>query len=95
MKQAGRVRELACEKFDTMSWRAVQWLRDNQDKFRGKVYEPARLNVFIKQEFNGRKLDVRDNELVNMIEGPISMTHFSVRRHCGRLRVLGLCGRRY
>ena len=85
MKQAGRVRELACEKFDTMSWRAVQWLRDNQDKFRGKVYEPARLNVFIKQEFNGRKLDMRDNELINMIEGPISMTNFSVRRHLGRL----------
>ncbi|TKA57227.1 hypothetical protein B0A53_01183 [Rhodotorula sp. CCFEE 5036] len=77
MKQAGRVRELACEKFDIMSWRAVQWLRDNQDKFRGKVYEPARLNVFIKQEFNGRKLDMRDNELINMIEGPISMTNFS------------------
>lgn len=89
MKQAGRVRELACEKWDPSSWRAVQWLRDNQDKFKGKVYEPARLNLFIKQEFNGRKLDMRDGELVNMIEGPITMTHFSVRSDVGPLRVLG------
>ncbi|GAA5860377.1 hypothetical protein JCM3774_000398 [Rhodotorula dairenensis] len=77
MKEAGRVRELACEKFDNMSWRAVLWLRENQDKFKGKVYEPARLNVFIKQEWNGRKLDMRDKELVNMIEGPITMRDFS------------------
>lgn len=80
MKEAGRVRELACEKFDNMSWRAVQWLRENKDKFKGNVYEPARLNVFIKQEWNGRKLDMRDKELVNMIEGPITMRDFSVSR---------------
>ncbi|GAA5978970.1 hypothetical protein JCM10908_002752 [Rhodotorula pacifica] len=77
MKQAGRVRELACEKYDLPTWRAVQWLRQNRQMFKGTVYEPARLNVFIKQEWNGRKLNVKDEELVNMIEGPISMGNFS------------------
>lgn len=78
LQEAGKVREAACQRFDQDAWRAVDWLRQNQDKFKGKIYEPARLNLFLKKDFNGRKLDVRDQSLVSMIEGPISMNAFSV-----------------
>ncbi|BGO98380.1 hypothetical protein RTG_00828 [Rhodotorula toruloides ATCC 204091] len=77
LQEAGKVREAACQRFDQDAWRAVDWLRQNQDKFKGKIYEPARLNLFLKKDFNGRKLDVRDQSLVSMIEGPISMNAFS------------------
>lgn len=74
---ASGVRDEQCKRFDTATWSAVCWLREHRDRFRGKVYEPARLNVFIKKEWNGRRID-NDQDLINMIEGPIPMGSFSV-----------------
>lgn len=65
------------------TWRAVVWLRENANRFRGKVYEPARLNVFVKKEWNGRRIE-NDRELVNMIEGPIALKNFNVSPADGR-----------
>lgn len=63
-------REEACYRFEADTWKGVQWMRANKDRFKGPVYEPARLNVFAK---------TRDTELVKLIEGPITMNAFKVR----------------
>ena len=61
------------------TWAAVQWLRENKDRFKGKVYEPARFSIFPKREFKGQQLNTeRDKDLLNMIEGPISKDAFRV-----------------
>ncbi|KAM0792881.1 hypothetical protein ACM66B_002643 [Microbotryomycetes sp. NB124-2] len=57
-------REKATEQFEQDTWKAVLWLRQNRSRFKGKVYEPARLNVFAK---------TNDREMLNLIEGPIAL----------------------
>lgn len=44
-------------------------MRQNKDRFRGPVYEPARLNVFAKTQ---------DRQIVNLVEGPIALNAFKV-----------------
>ncbi|GAA5824176.1 hypothetical protein JCM3770_001191 [Rhodotorula araucariae] len=71
-------REHNLERFDNATWRAVQWLRANGDKMRGRVFEPARLHLSIKKDLNGHKLDpARDQDLVNIVEGPIPLAGFN------------------
>lgn len=61
------------------TWTALKWLRENKDKFKGKVYEPARISIFAKSEFKGQKLNPKDDQLMSMIEGPISKDAFRVK----------------
>lgn len=61
-------RERECTKWDKPTMDAVHWMRNNVDKFRGKVYEPVRLCVTAK-----------DKKFVNLAEGPISVGAFRVR----------------
>ncbi|BGP37124.1 Structural maintenance of chromosomes protein 5 [Rhodotorula kratochvilovae] len=70
-------RERNLEHFDLPTWRAVQWLRQNGDKMRGRVFEPARLHLSVKKDVNGMKLDMRDSSLVDLVEAPVPMSGFS------------------
>ncbi|CEQ39122.1 SPOSA6832_00604 [Sporobolomyces salmonicolor] len=77
LNEATRIREAATRRFEEPTWRAVEWLRANKDKMKGQVFEPARLNVFPRNEFKGKKLNYRsDSDLLNMVEGPISLSAF-------------------
>jgi structural maintenance of chromosomes protein 5 len=44
-------------------------MRQNKDRFKGPVYEPARLNVFAKTQ---------DRRIVDLVEGPIALNAFKV-----------------
>lgn len=68
-------RERECAKWDKPTMDAVHWLRNNLDKFKGKVYEPVRLSVTAK-----------DKKFVNLAEGPIHAGAMRVRLHgfCSR-----------
>ncbi|BGP13190.1 Structural maintenance of chromosomes protein 5 [Rhodosporidiobolus nylandii] len=77
LNQLSRQRELNMEKFDKDGWTATQWLRENKHRMKGEVFEPARLFLTIKSHFNGQRLDLRDSELVNLVEGPIPMSAMS------------------
>ncbi|KAK4056331.1 Structural maintenance of chromosomes protein 5 [Microbotryomycetes sp. JL221] len=57
-------REEATQKFEPDTWKAVEWLRKNQNHLKGKVWEPARLCVTSKTQ---------DKQVVNLIEGPIPL----------------------
>ncbi|GAA5873376.1 hypothetical protein JCM16303_001107 [Sporobolomyces ruberrimus] len=77
MNRAHVVREENTQRHARDVWTAVCWLRQNKDKFRGEVFEPARLSVFPKDEWNGKKLDTRnDKAILDMVEGPISQDAF-------------------
>ncbi|GAA5924107.1 DNA repair ATPase SMC5 [Sporobolomyces koalae] len=77
MTKAHAVREHNLAQFDPDCWKAVKWLRENSDRFKGRVFEPSRLSVFPKQEWNGKKLNVvQDPDIINMIEAPITMDAF-------------------
>ncbi|XP_078052832.1 structural maintenance of chromosomes 5 [Augochlora pura] len=39
------------------TYRAVQWLKENRDKFTGKVYEPIFLNINVKDAFYAKYLE--------------------------------------
>ncbi|ORY61173.1 P-loop containing nucleoside triphosphate hydrolase protein [Leucosporidium creatinivorum] len=60
-------REQDTQRWESDTWKGVQWMRQNKDRFKSPVYEPARLNVFAKTQ---------DRHIVNLVEGPISLTAF-------------------
>ncbi|SGY66890.1 BQ5605_C004g02717 [Microbotryum silenes-dioicae] len=60
-------REEALRKYEPDTWKAVEWLRTTQHKFKGKVYEPPRLTLFIK---HGHE------QHANLIEEPIALHVF-------------------
>jgi len=66
-------RERALEKFEPHTWKAVLWLREHQNEFRGRIYEPARLSTSMKKQFGNVKLSA------DLVEGPIPMSAFNVR----------------
>lgn len=45
-------------------------MRQNQHRFKGPVYEPARLNIFSKTQ---------EARIVDLVEGPIALNAFKVR----------------
>ncbi|GJN87793.1 hypothetical protein Rhopal_000748-T1 [Rhodotorula paludigena] len=77
LQQVTRQREASMAHFDPHAWTAVQWLRQNTQRFKGKVFEPARLHLGIKREVNGHKLDAKDTNLIDLIEGPIPLGAFN------------------
>lgn len=78
MKKATAIREESTAHWDPQTWQAIQWLRSNKDKFKGQVYEPARITIFPKYECRGRKLDPRNEVYLKLIEAPISRDAFRV-----------------
>ncbi|GAA5860547.1 hypothetical protein JCM1840_000294 [Sporobolomyces johnsonii] len=77
LNEATRIREAATLRWEEPTWRAVEWLRANKDKMKGQVFEPARLNVFPRNEFKGKRLNYREDlDLLKMVEGPISLPAF-------------------
>jgi hypothetical protein len=84
MNQAHVQRENNTAQYDKDCWEAVKWLRSNKDKFKGEIFEPPRLTIFPKDEFKGTKFRFgaqggeSGNEILRMIEGPISKDAFRV-----------------
>ncbi len=62
-------READCRRHSPDAWEGVQWLRQNKDKFHGKVFEPVRLQVQVAQQYK---------RFVDIAEGPITMATMNV-----------------
>lgn len=65
-------READLAQHDAHTWKAVQWLRENKDKFHGKVFEPVRLQVQVARRYR---------QFVDIAEGPITMGAMNVSPH--------------
>ncbi|GAA5846580.1 hypothetical protein JCM9279_006751 [Rhodotorula babjevae] len=70
-QQVTTQRERALEHYEPSTWKAVQWLREHQNEFRGRVYEPARLSMSMKKQFGNVKLTA------DLVEAPIPMSAFN------------------
>ncbi|GAA6015672.1 hypothetical protein JCM10207_008167 [Rhodosporidiobolus poonsookiae] len=76
LQQVERQREYGMQKFDQDGWKAVQWIRANKHKLRGRVFEPARLLLNPKKVVNGKRIQLTDR-MLDLIEGPVSMAAMS------------------
>lgn len=70
MKDARSQRLEATRRWEPDVLKALKWMQENKGRFKGKVYEPARLTVFAT---------VKAQEQLNVIEGPMGLNAWKVR----------------